>query len=96
MLPSCRCPDPAAAGPSRSTATHIPHALGKVRGVLAQGWKGAWCRDQIQKAMNHPIEIYQRLKRRAHRLLMKGDVERYMRTLRALHDLRTAPPTAMV
>jgi hypothetical protein len=32
--------------------------------------------------------ILTRLKRRARRLLLEGNVDSYMRTLRALHDLR--------
>ena len=44
--------------------------------------------------MNAPKEIYLKLKRRARRLLMQGDVDSYMRTLRALHDLRTPPVLA--
>ncbi len=56
----------------------------------------AWIKQEKLTVMTHPIEIYQRLKRRARRLILKGDMERYMRTLRALHDLRTTPPAAAI
>ncbi|MDX9749777.1 MAG: hypothetical protein RBT71_01675 [Flavobacteriales bacterium] len=38
--------------------------------------------------------IHIKLKSRARRLLLEGNVESYMRTLRALHDLR-APSAGM-
>jgi len=37
-----------------------------------------------------PTEFHAMLKRRAKRLLLKGDVERYMSTLRELYELRLA------
>jgi hypothetical protein len=38
--------------------------------------------------MMTPTEFHAMLKRRAKRLLLKGDVERYMSTLQELYDLR--------
>jgi len=38
--------------------------------------------------MMTPTEFHAMLKRRAKRLLLKGDVERYLSTLRQLYDLR--------
>lgn len=35
-----------------------------------------------------PKEAYLNLKRQAKRLMLTGDVERYLRTLRALNELR--------
>jgi hypothetical protein len=35
-----------------------------------------------------PMMSYLKLKRQAMRLMLTGDVERYMRTLRALNELR--------
>jgi len=40
--------------------------------------------------MMTPTEFHAMLKRRAKRLLLKGDVERYMSTLRELYELRLA------
>jgi hypothetical protein len=45
-------------------------------------------RDQNRTAMLTPKEAYLNLKRQAKRLMLTGDVERYMRTLRALNELR--------
>lgn len=39
-------------------------------------------------AMLDQVKRYLRLNRRAMRLMLKGDVERYMRTLREMHSLR--------
>lgn len=36
-------------------------------------------------------ERYRKLKRQARRLMMKGDLMRYMHTLRELYSLRTVP-----
>lgn len=41
--------------------------------------------------MKTAIQPYLRLKREAMRLMLTGDVERYMRTLRLLNDLRGRP-----
>lgn len=38
--------------------------------------------------MMTPTEFHAMLKRRAKRLLLKGDVERYLSTLRQLYELR--------
>jgi hypothetical protein len=58
---------------------------------LAQRWKGGGLNEPIPPiAMMTPTEFHAMLKRRAKRLLLKGDVERYMSTLRELYDLRIA------
>lgn len=41
------------------------------------------------------MKHYLKLKRQAKRLMLNGDVERYMRTLRELQALRPASPGAM-
>ena len=38
--------------------------------------------------MNTPLQPYQKLKRQAKRLMMIGDLERYLYTLRAMNELR--------
>ena len=38
--------------------------------------------------MLSPVDQYRKLKRQAKRLMMSGDVERYLFMLRELHDLR--------
>ncbi len=43
----------------------------------------------ILATMNTPKQIYTKLKSRERRLFLECNVESYMRTLRALHDLRT-------
>ncbi len=40
--------------------------------------------------MLSPRKQYLKLKRRAMRLMMIGDLHRYMHVLRAMHDLRAA------
>ena len=40
------------------------------------------------KTMNTPLQPYQKLKRQAKRLMMIGDLERYLYTLRAMNELR--------
>ena len=47
------------------------------------------------EAMLTTTKYYLKLKRQAKRLMLNGDVERYMRTLRELQALRPAPPGAM-
>jgi hypothetical protein len=54
-------------------------------------WHGTWLlpdHGQIRSAMLTPMTSYLKLKRQAMRLMLTGDVERYMRTLRALNELR--------
>lgn len=46
--------------------------------------------------MNTPNTLYSTLKRRAKFLLLTGDVERYLHTLRRLHELRPRTGVAMV
>jgi hypothetical protein len=58
---------------------------------LAQRWKGGGPNEQIPTiVMMTPTEFHSMLKRRAKRLLLKGDVERYLSTLRELYELRIA------
>ena len=38
--------------------------------------------------MMTPKALYRKLKRQARQLLLNGDLERYLRTLRELHELR--------
>jgi hypothetical protein len=45
-------------------------------------------RDQNRTAMLTPKQAYLKLKRQAKRLMLTGDVERYMHSLRALNELR--------
>jgi len=47
-------------------------------------------RTNTSTAMMTPTEFHAMLKRRAKRLLLKGDVERYLSTLRELYELRLA------
>jgi hypothetical protein len=46
--------------------------------------------------MTTPTGYLAMLKRRARRLLLKGDVERYLSTLRELYELRPAAPRGLV
>lgn len=39
--------------------------------------------------MMTPKDLYLKLKQRAKRLLLKGDLEHYMRTLRRMHEIRS-------
>ncbi|MBL7981657.1 MAG: hypothetical protein JNL52_07575 [Flavobacteriales bacterium] len=45
--------------------------------------------------MKAPINLYRSLKLQAKRLLLAGDVDRYMDTLRRLHELRRSGGAAM-
>lgn len=45
--------------------------------------------------MMTPTEFHAMLKRRAKRLLLKGDVQRYLSTLRELYELRIAEQRSM-
>ncbi|HRO99623.1 MAG TPA: hypothetical protein PLN54_09345 [Flavobacteriales bacterium] len=45
--------------------------------------------------MNAPIDIYRALKSKARRLLLAGDLDRYLLTLRRMHELRRSGGTAM-
>ncbi len=44
--------------------------------------------------MMNPMDRYHQLKRQAKHLMMKGDVVRYMRTLREMYALRVSGPMA--
>ncbi len=44
--------------------------------------------DQTRKIMLTPKQAYLKLKLQAKRLMLTGDVERYLQTLRALNELR--------
>jgi hypothetical protein len=46
--------------------------------------------------MEPNVNLYDQLKRRAKRLLLAGDVERYLRTLGRLHDLRAISRPGLV
>ncbi len=54
------------------------------------------CTTLNQYAMKAPIDLYRSLKLQAKRLLLAGDVDRYMDILRRLHELRRAGGAAMV
>jgi len=49
-------------------------------------------RTNSHTAMMTPTQFHAMLKRRAKRLLLKGDVERYLSTLRELYELRLGTP----
>jgi len=54
-------------------------------------WHAVWQKFFDQRTpttMKTTIQPYLRLKREAMRQMLTGDVERYMRTLRLLNDLR--------
>ena len=57
-----------------------PHTLAQRLAVI-----GSYA---IATTMKTPIDIYRSMKHKAKRLLLKGDLERYMRTLRTLHEMQ--------
>ncbi len=61
---------------------------------------GTALESQFRTILNHyamkaPIDLYRRLKLQAKRLLLAGEVDRYMDTLRRLHELRRSGGAAM-
>jgi hypothetical protein len=44
--------------------------------------------ERTRTTMMTPLQAYLKLKRQAKRLMLTGDVERYLQTLRALNELR--------
>ncbi len=62
--------------------------------TLARGLENTF-HNPTSTTMNAPIDIYRALKSKARRLLLAGDLDRYLLTLRRMHELRRSGGTAM-
>jgi len=68
--------------------------IGRSLGTLARGLENDH-HNPTSTTMNAPIDIYRALKSKARRLLLAGDLDRYLLTLRRMHELRRSGSSAM-